>query len=245
MSTGNYQSVFARVEKKYLLRAAQCESVIGALREHGFEELNFGSPLIQSIYYDTADHLLARRSVERPEYKEKLRLRTYGRPTPASPAYVEIKKKVDHVVYKRRVGLPLPVAMADIAAGSLPDSAGQIGREISWLLRFYGGLSPAALIACERSAWEKPSEGLRVTFDRNIRFRCAVFDPTRPASGSALLPDDTILMEVKVPGAYPLWLTGLLWNTGARQTHFSKYGAVYTEHIVPAQRRQREELSIA
>ncbi|MBR4711809.1 MAG: polyphosphate polymerase domain-containing protein [Clostridia bacterium] len=231
--SGAYQSVFARVEKKFLLDAASAGFMADTLGEHGFEELCFGSPLVQSIYYDTQDALLVRRSVERPAYKEKLRLRAYGRPGPDSPAYIEIKKKAGGIVYKRRTGLPLAEAEAAVAAGSLPASAGQIGREIEWFIRRYGGLRPTAITICERRSFEKPSEGLRVTFDRGLRCRTRDFDLTRPAAGLPLLPPGTVLMEVKVPGAYPLWLADALWACGARQAHFSKYGTAWSLYIRP------------
>ena len=228
-----FQSVFARVEKKFLLDDRGAAFLVQGLEAHGFRELCFGSPLIQSLYFDTADYLLVRHSVERPDYKEKLRLRVYGRADRTSTGWVEIKKKAGGIVYKRRTGLPLPEALAAISTGVLPEETGQIGREIAWLLHRYGGLTPAALISCERRSFEKPEEGLRVTFDRHVRFRDRDFDMTRPPSGTELLPPGRVLAEVKVPGAYPLWLTRLLWESGARQTHFSKYGTAYTDCIRP------------
>ncbi len=234
MCTENaFRSTFARVEKKYILTPTQAETIIAALGGRGFRENIYGSPLIQSIYYDTPDHLLVRRSVERPGYKEKLRLRTYGDADPASPAWAEIKKKVNGIVYKRRTGLPLAQAASAMASGRLPEENGQIAREIEWFIRCYPGLRPACLIAYERRAFEQPAEGLRLTFDADVRFRGRDFDLTLPAAGTPLLGPGEILMEVKVPGAYPLWLTGLIWQVGARPVHFSKYGTAWVRHIRP------------
>ncbi len=226
-----YQSVFARVEKKFFLDEIQCEKISDALRAQSFDRPVFGSATIQSIYYDTADCLLARRSIARPPYKEKLRLRAYGTPDRDARAYVEIKKKAAGIVYKRRTGLPLAEAVAALSRGSMPASCGQIGQEIDWFIHLYCGLRPSALIAYERDAWEKPAEGIRVTFDRDIRFRAGDFDLTHRPVGTRLVPEGRILMEVKVPGAYPLWLTDLIWSVGAKPVHFSKYGTAYADFI--------------
>ena len=230
-----YQSVFARVEKKFLLNGSQAARILGELKARGFQEITFGSPLIQSIYFDTPDNLLARRSIERPVYKEKLRLRAYGQPGAESVSYAEIKKKVDGIVYKRRTALPLEGAVQAIQSGRLPEDAGQIGREIGWFVRRYPGLRPAALIACERLPMEHLQEGLRLTFDRNIRCRLEGLDLTRPSAGLPLLSPGQVLMEVKVPGAYPLWLARLLSEMGLHPSHFSKYGTAYTRLIAPSQ----------
>ena len=114
---------FARVETKYLLTAAQAAAVERGLLRQGFRRMDFGSPRVQSLYYDTEDFVLIRASLERPVYKEKLRLRAYGEPGTISGAYLEIKKKYRGVVYKRRTALPLREAMDGLTAGELPVQA--------------------------------------------------------------------------------------------------------------------------
>lgn len=224
------QSVFARVEKKYLIDESQARMMADALRLRGFSMLDFGDPAIQSLYYDTEDYLLIRRSLERPNYKEKLRLRAYGRPSPEGRSYVEIKKKYRGVVYKRRVQLPLRDAVSALKKGEMPPDCGQIGREIDRCVAFYG-LSPKCMILYDRDAWTSDREEVRVTFDRRIRCRFDRLDLTLPQEGALLLPEGQMIMEVKVPGAYPLWLTRLLSGIGARRVHFSKYGTAYTRFI--------------
>ena len=226
-------AVFERHEMKFLLNMQQrCfleRAIQGRMRpdEHG-------ESTICNVYFDTPDYLLIRRSIERPAYKEKLRLRTYGAPGSDSMAYAEIKKKAGGVVYKRRTGLPLREAVKDIAGGQLPAELGFIGTEIGCFIGRYGGLQPAALILYERTPWEKPEDGLRITFDRNVRFRDWNFDMTRQPVGIPLLGEGRIVMEVKVPDAYPLWMTHLFWSLDIRQQHFSKYGTAYAAHIAPA-----------
>ena len=234
---------FARVETKYLLTAAQASAVAEGLRGQGFRRADFGSPRVQSLYYDTEDHALIRASLERPGYKEKLRLRAYGEPGTISMSYLEIKKKYLGVVYKRRTALPLQEAADSLASGSLPETAGQVGREILWMKRRYD-LRPAAVIAYDRDAWSSEKDpGVRVTFDRNLSFRDRDPDLNSRARGHLLIPGDMRLMEIKTGGVLPLWLARLLRDADVRWTHFSKYGEAYRLYIQPGRdRAERNEL---
>ena len=163
--------VFARVETKYLLSAGQAEAMEEALRARGFRHSDFGSPRVQSLYYDTADYALIRASLERPAYKEKLRLRAYGEPGALTQSFVEIKKKYNGVVYKRRMSMPLKEAMNALNWGRMPEKAGQVGREVQWMMHRYD-LRPAAVISYDRDAWFCPEQpGVRITFDRRLAFR--------------------------------------------------------------------------
>ena len=229
----NMAESFARVEIKYLLTLSQAEALAEVLRERGFRPSDFGSPRVQSLYYDTPSHALIRASLERPAYKEKLRLRAYGEPEARGGGFLEIKKKYGGVVYKRRTALPLRQAMEGLAGGMLPAESGQVGREALWMTHRWG-LTPAAVIAYDRDAWFCPEDStLRVTFDRHLTFRDWALDLGVRAEGLPILPADMRLMELKVGGAYPLWLVRLLDEVGARRTHFSKYGSAYLRYIRP------------
>ena len=227
------QENFARVETKYLLTSAQAEAMEAGLVRQGFRRMDFGSPRVQSLYYDTADYALIRASLERPAYKEKLRLRTYGEPGTLTMSFLEIKKKYRGVVYKRRTALTLREAAEGLAAGRFPETAGQTGREILWMNRRYG-LRPASVISYDRDAWSSEKEpGVRITFDRNLSFRDWALDLNSRDPGILLLPGDLRLMEIKTGGHLPLWLAALLRETDARRTHFSKYGLAYQQYILP------------
>ena len=236
------QESFARVETKYLLTLPQAAAAEKGLMQLGFERMDFGSPGVQSLYYDTADYALIRASLERPAYKEKLRLRAYGEPGSLTQSFVEIKKKFNGVVYKRRTELPLLEATDALLRGRMPEKTGQVGHEIQWMLQRYS-LQPAAVISYDRDAWfcrEQP--GVRITFDRSLAFRNRELDLNSGAAGIPLLPADRRLMEIKTDGIFPLWLIRLLQETGARRTHFSKYGLAYLRHIRPhAEEIERSE----
>ena len=233
---------FARVETKYLLSPAQAETLERGLMQQGFSRSDFGSPRIQSLYYDTENFALIRASLERPAYKEKLRLRAYGEPGTLSASFLEIKKKYRSVVYKRRTTLTLREAMEGLAAGRLPESTGQVGREILWMNRRYG-LQPASVISYDRDAWfSKKEPGVRITFDRNLSFRDWALDLNSRDPGIFLIPADQRLMEIKTGGHLPLWLVSLLREADVHRTHFSKYGLAYQRYIRPeSSRKERND----
>ena len=227
---------FTRVETKFLLTVAQATAMEEGLRRRGFSRMDFGSPRVQSLYFDTRDYALIRASLERPAFKEKLRLRAYGEPGTLETSYLEIKRKFRKTGYKRRASLPLEQALESLTAGRLPPETGQVGREAQWMLDRYD-LRPAALIGCERDAWTCPEEPeVRITFDRNITFRDRNMDMNRKAEGYPLLAAGQRLMEIKTGGTLPLWLARLLEETGVRRTHFSKYGLAYRQYILPGRR---------
>ena len=229
----HFQTVFARVEKKYLLDSFQYHAITDILRLHGFKQMNYPDPTTCSLYYDTDDCILARRSIERPKYKEKLRLRIYGSiASDQSTAFAEIKKKYNGIVYKRRVEMKYADAFNALQSGYMPKSTGQIGHEIAYFHDLYPGIQPRAIIAYERETWQAPDGvDLRVTFDSSIRFRADDLDLRCGSDGYLLLDRGLRMMELKLPMVFPCWLTDSLWNLNIRQVHFSKYGEGYTRFI--------------
>ena len=235
---GNLTYVFERVERKFLLTPSQYEGLMRVLPEY-MQADQYGESTILSLYLDTADSLLIRRSLEKPVYKEKLRLRSYGVPTDGDNVFLEMKKKVQGVVYKRRICLPLDRAMACLAQGTVPAAGGQIGREIAYMLRRYR-LRPAVLLAYDRTACtelEPSPNQLRITIDRAIRSRQTDLDLRLGAAGESLLAPGMRLMEIKTAHAIPLWLCAALDQNEIRPTSFSKYGRVYEARMRAGQAR--------
>lgn len=218
--------IFKRVEKKYRLTPAQKEALLQAIQSHLTPD-SHGHSTICSLYLDTPDHLIIRRSIDARVYKEKLRLRSYGTPGADDRVFLEIKKKHKGVVYKRRELLTLHEAMAYISGGPMPRDT-QIMREIDYAMHFYRHPQPAMLIAYERDAYfDRELPNLRITFDTNVRYRQDNLLLEKGHHGTQLLPDDTILMEIKTDGAMPVWLARALSNCGILPTSFSKYGTAY------------------
>lgn len=235
---GDDQDVFRRVEKKYLLTSMQYALVMRQLMACGMKPDDYGKHTISNIYYDAEDYALIRASLEKPIYKEKLRLRAYGVPTMEGKAFVEIKKKFKGVVYKRRVALPLRQCIEGLEQGSMPLKAGQIGREIDAMNARYD-LSPKVMLCYDREAmYHRSTPELRITFDEDIRFREDELDLTQGSSGWLILPRGRRLMEVKLPGVMPIWLARLFEENGVRETSFSKYGMVYRQYLMNATKKE-------
>lgn len=225
------QCVFKRVEQKYLLDEAQYRALRKALSGSMAQD-QYGRHTICNLYFDTEDYRLIRTSLEKPVYKEKLRLRTYGVPTQDSTCFVEIKKKFRGVVYKRRVELSLAETRAWLRDEWMPEGYGQIHREIDWFMKYYQP-TPKMFLAYDRVALFGLEDGqLRVTFDKDIRWRPHDLDLTHGDAGRMLLPRDQHLMEVKIPGAMPLWMAELFDGLNIRPTSFSKYGSAYRQMLL-------------
>lgn len=225
------QTCFERYEKKYRITAAQQQALLDGMRPYMTADV-YGEYTICNIYYDTDDWRLIRASLEKPVYKEKLRVRSYGTPTPDGKVFVELKKKYDGVVYKRRITARAG-QVEPFLAGRLPGrDFGQIGREIRWFQNFYH-TKPKVYLAYDRQAFagiEDPD--LRITFDTGLRWRDTEVDLCRGDYGAPILPAGEVLMEIKIPGACPLWLSRLLSAVGAFPSSFSKYGTCYKDHLV-------------
>lgn len=227
----NIQSCFERYEKKYRITQEQQMQIINGMQTH-MQADKFGNYTICNIYYDTDDWQLVRASIEKPIYKEKLRVRSYGVPSEDGTVFVELKKKYDGVVYKRRITAS-PEAAQQLLSGEAPgENFGQIGREIEWFRARYAA-KPKVFIGYDRMAFsgtEQPE--LRMTFDTGLRFRTDELDLRLGSHGAPLLPPGEVLMEIKIPGACPMWLSRLLSETGAFPTSFSKIGHCYKNSIL-------------
>lgn len=227
---------FERRELKYRITDAQRAALEAAFDARMVPD-EHGESTICNIYYDTADYRLIRTSLEKPAYKEKLRLRSYGVTEPGGEVFLELKKKYKGIVYKRRITLPEDAAGEFIAGRAPLGEHGQIGREIEYFTAFYAPLLPAVHLSYERSAWfSREDRDLRITFDKNIRFRQEDVSLTLPAGGRRILPEGESLMEIKAAAALPLWLVSELDTLGIYQSTFSKYGEAYKAILAGAQK---------
>ncbi len=221
---------FERYEKKYLLTPGAADELQKAMRER-LRPDEYGRYPLCNIYYDTDDWRLVRASIERPVYKEKLRVRSYGVPGNDSKVFAEIKKKYKGVVYKRRITIGVNDAAPFLSLSEKRDY-GQIGREIEYFQNLYHSV-PKVFIGYDRTAYAGIEDSeLRITFDTNIRFRTDALDLLAGDYGTPLEIPGGVLMEIKVPGVYPLWLTRLLSERKIFPVSFSKYGYCYTNHLI-------------
>ncbi len=214
------------------------KKVINVLDEHMVMDSHnngYTPYTIANIYFDTSDDYLIRTSLSKPQYKEKLRLRTYGLPNADSMVFLEIKKKFDGIVNKRRTKIKLSEAYSFLKSGKAPELKEymntQVLHELEYFMKIYN-LVPKLYLAYDRIAYfEKDNKDLRISFDMNIRSRRYDLALEKGDYGEKLLPDDVYLMEVKTSLAKPLWLTHMLADLDIKRRRFSKYGTEFTNMI--------------
>lgn len=228
-----FQTVFKRYELKYMLTSEQKQAILEAMAPYMALD-KYGRTTIRNIYFDTENYRLIRRSIEKPAYKEKLRIRSYAQASADSTVFVELKKKYDDVVYKRRLALCERDAMAWVIGEKNCSVDSQISREIDYFIGFYGKLIPSVFLTYEREAYfEKSGGDFRVTFDDTILARQTEVDLCAPVYGTSILPEGMVLMELKCSGGMPLWMARALSKECIRKASFSKYGTAYEKLIFP------------
>lgn len=227
------QTVFKRYELKYMLTLEQKAKVLCAMQPY-MQLDKYGRTTIRNIYFDTDSYLLVRRSIEKPVYKEKLRIRSYHRTGPDDVVFVELKKKYKHVVYKRRISLPEEEAIEWVCREHHCHMDTQISGEIDYFLDYYESLHPTVFLSYEREAfYSRDGSDFRVTFDDTILCRQEDLSLESEAYGTPLLPEGTVLMEIKCSGGIPMWMTHVLSEEHIYKTSFSKYGTAYQRLIFP------------
>ncbi len=230
--------VFNRVEKKYIIDDYSYHVLNEKLSAYMIEDSfctgnRFYS--ISNIYFDTWDDELIRCSIDRPIYKEKLRLRSYGIPTLEDKVFLEIKKKFKGVVNKRRTVLQLSEAYDFLLDNKFPMPNSYINEQVLNELKYFMELYkpvPKVYLAYDRKAlFGKEDGGLRITFDTNIRTRRERLRLESGDDGEKLLQKGTWLMEIKTVGSMPVWLSELLTELKIYGCSFSKYGTEYKNYI--------------
>lgn len=233
------QTVFKRYELKYRMTVAQKERVLAAMAPYMTLDA-YGRTTIRNLYYDTETCLLARRSIDRPIYKEKLRLRSYAQATADAKVFVELKKKFESVVYKRRMRLTESEAMRWLGGDACPKRS-QIASEIAYFLKYYGMPEPKVFLSYEREAfYSNDGSAFRVTFDDTILCRQSDLSLCSEVYGKTILPEGMVLMELKCTGGIPLWMTRVLSEEKIYKTSFSKYGTAYQTLLLPQLRSDRQ-----
>lgn len=220
------QTVFKRYELKYLITKEQQARIKEAMEGHMIPDIH-GRNVTCSLYYDTPDKVLIRRSLEGPIYKEKLRLRSYGVTTDDSLVFVEIKKKYEGIVYKRRVAMTQKEADAYLLENQKVLDT-QIVREIDYCRKMYKNLEPACMLSYQREAfYAKDDYEFRMTFDDTILYRTDYLSLRDGIFGTPIIGEDEVLLEVKTRNSIPMWLIKVLSENKVYKTSFSKYGTAY------------------
>jgi len=223
-------NVMKRYELKYILDKRQVDYLIDKLNGHMIVD-KYGKTSIQSLYYDTPNSRLIRESLDKPDFKEKIRLRSYGLNKPGKPVYLELKRKANGIVYKRRIESNVDKVDEFFNKENEFDD-GQISKEIAYFRDFYDNLIPACLIIYDRVAYYEPDGDLRLTIDYNPRYRVDDLNLSTSTDGISLLADGSAILEVKVQKAIPLWLSKILTDGKIYISSFSKYGEAYRREMI-------------
>ena len=234
-------SHFERIEKKFRMTPEQYRQLLPVLESH-MERDSYGETRVHNIFYDTPDLYLIRRSVERPLFKEKLRLRSYGIPTEESKVYVEIKRKLNGIGYKRRICVNFSDAKRLLKGESIDTGQPQIGKEILEFVRRYHPTPAVCLSYLRYAMYGREDPHFRITIDRDLRYRTERPEAPDEDDMIPVMPDNDswILMEIKAMNAIPLWLTEEMSRLKIHQAPFSKIGTCYTLHLAGTQSRCEE-----
>lgn len=230
---------FKRYELKYFVTPEQYQIIRTELEKYMFLDKycrNAGSYMIYNLYFDTENDDIIRRSLAKPFYKEKLRMRSYSMPTYGeNTVFLELKKKIGGIVTKRRTVMTLSQAALFVEKGLIPEMHNYKDKQVLAEIADFLSRNPAkpkVFIRYERTAFfAKNNPELRVSFDKNILSRRTDVNLMSGDYGADLVTDDRILMEIKCEGHIPLWLCHLLSEMKIYKTNFSKYGTEYKNFV--------------
>ena len=231
----NSGNSFCRIENKYIIPLEKLPLLIEAISDY-VEYDKFakekGCYQVNSIYFDNVYGDIHNRNIAKPKFKEKLRLRSYGGDKPIF--FLEFKDKVLKDVYKRRIYLSQKEVDDFVKEGIFPPKNGDskhdefIDELAIFKERYRGSIVPNTLMQYERVAYmNKPgADYLRLTVDRNIRYRREDFEINKPG-GKLLLKEGYGILEIKFIGAMPLFVAKALNDLGLQRQTFSKFGTSY------------------
>ncbi len=224
---------FRRVEKKYIINQEQYERIMAKMNGEMIED-SHGQSKICNIYFDTKNYDLISHSIQKPVYKDKVRLRSYNVPNEEDTVYLEIKRKYDGVVSKRRIEFKLKDAEEYLENKDTYHAGGQVQNEIDYYFEHYN-LVPTMFLSYDRRAYyDKNDINFRITFDTNIIARNYDLELEDGSYGTDIFEQDKYIMEIKTLGAIPMWFVNILSEEKIFPCGFSKYGEAYTQIVLNA-----------
>ena len=222
-----YINNFQRIEEKYLLTKEEKKKLINMIKNYIKEDEYFKSE-IHNIYFDTRNNDLIINSLEKPIFKDKFRIRSYGIPKENDYVFLEMKMKYKGVVGKRRIKIRLNEINDYLENEKETDN--EILKEIIYYYKYYE-LQKAIYIAYDRESYKGiDDKNLRITFDSNLRSRRNNLE-FKENNMTKYFDDDYYIMEIKTVGSLPLWLVRILSELKIYPTSFSKYGKIYEKEM--------------
>lgn len=227
------KTVFKRHELKYILTLEEYEALAKCMEGKMFLD-KYGRNRITSIYFDTEDYKIIRNSLEKPKYREKLRVRIYGQPSEDEEAFIELKKKYKGIVYKRRIKAKQSALLEHLNDNVETIEHSQIQREIDYFKSTYDNILAKVYLAYDREAYfSKEDDEFRMTFDFNIRMRNRDISLEANEKDKDVLSKKQVLLEVKTVTGMPFWLLKFFKEKNISTVSFSKYGTAYKKYILP------------
>lgn len=221
---------FRRVEKKYIINRKEY-LILKKIMEEKMVEDEHGKSTICNIYLDTDNFDLVKHSITKPAFKDKVRLRSYNIPKFDTKVFLEVKRKYDGVVSKRRIELKLKDFYNYINNNNKIEDS-QIKQELDYYFEYYN-LKPKMYVSYNRVAYyDKQDRDFRITFDSNILARDYDLNLENGNYGENVLNENQYIMEVKTLGAIPMWFVRVLNEYKIYPGSFSKYGEAYTKFII-------------
>ena len=226
------KTTFKRYEAKYKIKQIKQKAFLAAISEY-IEPAKFRKYMVQNLYYDTEDWEVIRQSIEKPLYKEKMRLRYYGnkpynkRTGEDTSLFLEMKKKYMGEVYKRRIEIPVEKLYGKDIRDVVADEPSQISQELAFYLQT-NPVSEKLYISYQREAYTGVKEkDLRITFDTEVQYRLEELSFQSTLKGRSPLSPETVILEIKTQEGIPLWLTNALSEYKIFPVTFSKCGICY------------------
>lgn len=220
------QSIFKRFEQKYILTKEQFININDMLDKYFNKDKYFKSN-IYNIYFDNDNNDMIINSIEKPIYKQKVRLRSYKEAEEKDTVFLEVKKKYKGIVYKRRVNITLKEFGNYFHRKQFPKCDQQIIKEIDYVINYFN-LHPSIFVAYDRlSYYAKDDKNFRITFDTNLRSRFNNFSLNDTNENKAFFDDEVYIMEVKSLYNLPIWFITILNENKIYPRSFSKVGNIY------------------
>ena len=224
---------FRRMEKKYIITRKQYLTLKDIIKDNMIED-EHGKSTICNIYFDTSRFDLIRHSITKPIYKDKIRLRSYNTPNINNTVYLEIKRKYDGVVSKRRIEMRLNEFYKYMSNKNSFANGNQVEKELLYYFQYYNLKETMFLSYNRRAYYDKNNRDFRITFDSNIIARNYDLKLEKGVYGNNILEQDKYIMEIKTLGAMPMWLVKKLNELVISPCGFSKYGEAYTQLVLKA-----------
>ena len=216
---------FLRTEQKYYLSEVQYKLLMANIKDR-IKKDKFYHEKICNVYFDTINNDLIINSLNKPIYKEKVRLRSYNVPNANDLVFLELKKKFDGIVYKRRITLLNSEAILYINEGIMPSNNNQIMQEIDYIFKTYK-LMPKLSLTYDRLAYVSiDDESFRITFDYNIKSSTKILKLDE-LKNEENLTGNNYIMEIKTDKSIPFWLLKAITEYRIYPKSYSKYGEVY------------------